>query len=59
MAEVEFTDIVVEALSPGINELRIILTDGNGEPLASISATPELKILYRLQRISRRPFPIH
>jgi len=29
IAEVEFADIVVEAFSPGINELRIILTDGS------------------------------
>ena len=28
-AEVEFADIVVEAFSPGINELRIILSDGS------------------------------
>ena len=28
-AEVEFADIVVDALSPGSNELRIILTDGS------------------------------
>jgi hypothetical protein len=29
IAEVEFADIVVEAFSPGINELRIILIDGS------------------------------
>jgi hypothetical protein len=29
IAEVEFTDIVVEATIPDINELRIILTDGS------------------------------
>ena len=29
IAEVEFSDIVSEAISPGINELRIILRDGS------------------------------
>jgi uncharacterized protein DUF6516 len=29
IAEVEFADIVVEAFSPGLNELRVILTDGS------------------------------
>jgi hypothetical protein len=29
IAEVEFVDIVVEAIMPDINELRIILTDGS------------------------------
>jgi hypothetical protein len=29
IAEIEFADIVVEAFSPGINELRIILTDSS------------------------------
>jgi Family of unknown function (DUF6516) len=29
IAEVEFVDIVVEAVIPDINELRIILTDGS------------------------------
>ena len=29
IAEIEFTDIVVEAFSSGINELRIIPTDGS------------------------------
>jgi hypothetical protein len=29
IAEVEFADIVVEAFSPGSNELRLILTDGS------------------------------
>jgi Family of unknown function (DUF6516) len=29
IAEVEFADIVVEAIIPDINELRIILTDGS------------------------------
>jgi hypothetical protein len=29
IAEVEFADIVVEALIPDINELRVILTDGS------------------------------
>jgi hypothetical protein len=29
IAEVEFADIVVEAFSPDINELRVILTDGS------------------------------
>jgi hypothetical protein len=29
IAEVEFADIVVEAVIPDINELRIILTDGS------------------------------
>ena len=29
IAEVEFSDIVSEAISPGINELRIILHDGS------------------------------
>jgi hypothetical protein len=29
IAEVEFSDIVVEAIIPDINELRIILTDGS------------------------------
>jgi hypothetical protein len=29
IAETEFADIVVEVLAPGINELRIILTDGS------------------------------
>ena len=29
VAVVEFADIVVEAIIPGINELRIILTDGS------------------------------
>jgi hypothetical protein len=29
IAEVEFADIVVEAITPDINELRIILTDGS------------------------------
>jgi len=29
IAELEFADIVVEAFVPGINELRIILTDGS------------------------------
>ena len=29
IAEVEFADIVVEAFSPGINELRIILIDSS------------------------------
>ena len=29
VAEIEFADIVVEVLAPGINELRIILTDGS------------------------------
>ena len=31
-AEVEFADIVVEAFSPGSNELRRILTDGSVVP---------------------------
>jgi hypothetical protein len=29
IAEVEFADIVVEAWSPDLNELRVILTDGS------------------------------
>ena len=29
IAEVEFADIVAQAFTPGINELRIILTDGS------------------------------
>lgn len=29
IAEVEFSEIVVEAFSPGVNELRIILVDGS------------------------------
>ena len=29
IAEVEFTNIVVEAFSPGINELRVILIEGS------------------------------
>ncbi len=29
IAEVEFVDLVVEAIIPDINELRIILTDGS------------------------------
>jgi hypothetical protein len=29
IAEVEFVDIVVEAIIPDINELRVILTDGS------------------------------
>ena len=29
IAEVEFADIVVEAIIPDLNELRIILTDGS------------------------------
>ena len=29
ISEVEFADIVVEALVPGVNELRILLTDGS------------------------------
>ncbi len=29
IAEVEFADIVVEAITPDINELRIVLTDGS------------------------------
>ena len=29
IAEVEFTDIVVEAFIPDLNELRIILADGS------------------------------
>jgi hypothetical protein len=29
IAEVEFSEIVVEAFSPDLNELRIILTDGS------------------------------
>jgi hypothetical protein len=29
LAQVEFVDIVVEAIIPNINELRIILTDGS------------------------------
>jgi putative component of toxin-antitoxin plasmid stabilization module len=40
IAEVEFADIVVEAFSPGIHELRIILTDGSrvweGTPSSAI-----------------------
>ena len=34
-AEVEFADTVVEAFSPGSNELRIILTDGSFVPEAA------------------------
>ncbi|MBM4467533.1 MAG: hypothetical protein FJ014_18600 [Chloroflexi bacterium] len=29
IAELEFSDIVVEALIPDVNELRVILTDGS------------------------------
>ena len=29
IAEVEFADIVIEALIPDVNELRVILTDGS------------------------------
>ncbi|OGB99440.1 hypothetical protein A2V82_12140 [candidate division KSB1 bacterium RBG_16_48_16] len=29
IAEIEFADIVMEAFSPGVNELRVILIDGS------------------------------
>jgi hypothetical protein len=29
IAEIEFSDIVIEALVPDVNELRILLTDGS------------------------------
>ena len=29
IAEVEFSDIVIEALVPDVNELRIVLSDGS------------------------------
>ena len=43
IAEVEFTDIVVEAFSPGLNELRVILLLNETEGLTVEEISQKLK----------------